>query len=647
MPAHARICRLRPTARVAAFLLLACVGAAQAQEATRIVITATRRPMAEIDAPAAMSVITQRDIDSRGAGNLLEAVRAETGISLQGRAVGGRKVLSVRGMDSRHALFLVDGRRIGASDGVVGASDFQYDWIAVEDIERIEVVRGPMSVLYGSEALGGVVNVITHRAGERWRFGASVEGSDADGGRGGGGWRSAARADGPLTGGLALRTGVAASRADAVASPVDPRISELERRDKRDAWVALDWQAAPGHRVDVEHRQGTEDRQADARERGGRRRYHVSFNDIERSLDSLAWEARWTPQIETQLRAYGSTIDVENRRTEGVTVNLPQRIGERVLEGQASWTHSAHALLGGFEARNESLQDPGLPGGRSLLRHRSLYAQDEWRIAAPLSLTLGLRHDDHDRYGDEWSPRAYAVWRVRGAWTVKGGASHGFKVPNLKQVVPGARQEGPNTFLGNPDLKPERSDAIELGVGYDSAPLQVQVMAFDQRVDDLIEVRLVALGATPGIGTYTYENLAKARLRGVEASAARPLGAGFSLGLSYTYLDATSGSGQRLERRPRHTASARLDWAHGPWRAGIAAEHTADQLLPATTANTPAQPVPDLTLWSAHAACTVAEGLEAAFGVTNLTNVSLAEKSPLFTYAEAPRTWRVSLRWRW
>ena len=57
--------------------------------------------------------------------------------------------------------------------------------------------------------------------------------------------------------------------------------------------------------------------------------------------------------------------------------------------------------------------------------------------------------------------------------------------------------------------------------------------------------------------------------------------------------------------------------------------------------------MPDLTLWSAHAACTVAEGLEAAFGVTNLTNVSLAEKSPLFTHAEAPRAWRVSLRWRW
>jgi outer membrane receptor for ferrienterochelin and colicins len=434
---------------------------------------------------------------------------------------------------------------------------------------------------------------------------------------------------------------------DAVASATDARISELEQRDKHDAWLGLGLTLAPGQRLDLEHREGTEDRQADARERSGRRRYHITYNDIQRWLDSVAWDANWSQQLQTQLRAYGSTIDVVNRRTEGVTTNLPQRIDERVLEGQATWTHDAHAAVGGFEARNEALRDPGLSGARSLLRHRSLYAQDQWHLAEPLTLTLGLRHDDHDRYGREWSPRAYAVWRAGGPWTIKGGYSHGFKVPNLKQVVPGARQEGPNTFLGNPDLEPERSDALEFGVGYDAAPLQAQAMLFDQRVKNLIEVLLVSPGAAPGLGTYTYQNLSKARLRGLEASAARPLGAGFALGLTYTYLDATSGSGQRLERRPRHSAGVRLDWTHGPWRLGLGVEHAADQLLPAATANTPSQPVPDLTLWSAHASCTPVEGLEVGFGVTNLTNVSLAQESPLFTQAEAPRTWRATMRWRW
>ena len=72
----------------------------------------------------------------------------------------------------------------------------------------------------------------------------------------------------------------------------------------------------------------------------------------------------------------------------------------------------------------------------------------------------GLRHDRNELYGDEWSPRVYGVWQASPAWTVKGGYSHGFKAPNLKQIVPGQRAEGPNTFIGNPDLQPERSDGI-------------------------------------------------------------------------------------------------------------------------------------------------------------------------------------------
>ncbi len=613
-----------------------------------IVITATRYAMVATDAPAALSVITRREIEARGADNVLDAIRGDTGLSLQGRAVGGRKVISIRGLDSRHALFLVDGKRIGASDGVIGASDFQYDWIAVDDIERIEIVRGPMSVLYGSEAVGGVVNIITRQPGDAWRFGAMAEGIAADGGRGGNGWRSGVRADGPLGGGFYLRAGVAVSKGDAIASPVDPRLSELEARDKRDGWLGVSWRGLKGQRFEVEHRNGTEDREGNARERGGQRRYHVTFNDIERAMTSLNWEAEWASQFETQLRAYRSTIDVENRRTNGVAVNVPQKVEEQVLEGQARRPFGeAHALTAGFEARNESLDDPGLPGGRSTLPHRSLFVQDEWRVAKPLTLTLGARHDRHDRYGNEWSPRAYAVWRVAPEWTVKGGYSHGFKVPNLKQVVPGARPEGPNTFIGNPDLLPEVSDALEIGVGYAAGPTQAQLMLFDQRVDDLIEVRLVAPGPTPGIGTYTYENLAKAKLRGVEASWSQPLGQGFTTGLSYTYLDAKNGNGQRLERRPRHSAVARLDWQQGGWRFGATLEHAGDQVLPGAPPNTAAQRVPDVALLGGHVTASLPAGLEATLGVRNLDDVRLAQKSALFTQVEAPRTWRLTLRGRW
>lgn len=641
----------KTTALAAALLCGAAAAQTAAPDTQTIVITATRHAMLATDAPASVSVVTRRDIEARGADNAIEAIRGETGLALQGRAVGGRKVIGVRGLDSRHALFLVDGQRIGASDGVVGASDFQYDWIAVDDIERIEVVRGPLSVLYGSEALGGVVNIITRQPGDAWRFGVAGEVSSADGGRGGDGWRSGARADGPLGRGFYLRAGSAASNVTAVASPADARLSELEGRDKRDGWLGLVWRGrgdAKGQRLGFEHRQGTEDRIADARERGGRRRYHQTFNDIERASTSLAWDAEWGAALETQLRAYRSTIEVANRRTEGVAVNVPQRVRETVLEGQARRPFgSAHALVAGFEARNESLDDAGLPGGRSVLPHRSLFVQDEWRVTGPLTVTLGLRRDTHAQYGGEWSPRAYAVWRTAPGWTVKGGFSHGFKVPNLKQVVPGARAEGPNIFLGNPALKPERSDAFEIGVGHAAGPAQLQLMVFDQRVDELIEVRLVTPGAVAGTGTYTYENLAKARLRGVEASAVQPLGAGFTAALTTTWLDAKNGNGARLERRPRVSATARVDWQQGAWRLGGYAEYTGAQLLPAAIANTPAQSVPGAAMFGANVTVALPSGLEGSLGVRNLNDLRLADKSPLFTQVEAPRTWRLALRGRW
>jgi outer membrane receptor for ferrienterochelin and colicins len=647
-----------PTA-LAAALLLGWAGAASAQpaEPQTIVVTASRWALAVADAPASMSVVRQADIRDRGADTVLEALRGETGITLQGRTIGGRKVLSLRGLDSKHTLFLVDGRRIGASDGIIGHSDFQYDWIAMEDVERIEIVRGPLSVLYGSEALGGVVNIITRQVGDRWRTGALLEATRAEGGRGGDGERGTLRADGPLGGGFSLKAGAAKTRLQPVASTADPLLSELEGRDREEAWASLGWRGGAADRVDLDLRGGRDLREADARERGGRRRYHVTVNDIERSFASLGWESEWQvpwarAPLATQLRAYHSLIDVENRRTQGVAVNTPQRIEERVLEGQAraelgSGAAHAHALTTGFEVRNESLDDPGLPGGRSIAQHRALYVQDELRPLDTVGLTAGVRYDHHQLYGPQWSPRLYAVWRLGSGITVKGGYSHGFKAPNLKQIVPGGRAEGPNIFLGNPDLQPERSDNLEVGLSFTRADTQLHLVAFDQHVRDLIEIRFVSPGAVPGTGTYTYANLSRATLRGLEASVTQALGYGFSAALAYAYLDARSATGQRLERRPRHSASARLDWRRGPWRAGLNAETSSDQVLPSSTAGAPAVRLPDVTLLGAHLALALPHGLELAAGVSNLSNVRLADKSSLFTQVEAPRTWRLTLRGDW
>ena len=614
-----------------------------------VVVSATRHAMALIDAPASIDVVTREQIAARGADNVFDAVRGETGISIQGRPISGRKAINLRGMDSRHTLVLVDGKRIGASDGVIGHSDYQYDWVAVDDIERIEVIRGPMSVLYGGEALGGVVNVITRAPGsERWRLGAMAEATTAQGGRGGDGHRASAHADGPLGAGLRLAVSAVDVRRESIESKADARISDLEGRRKRDADVRLHWAPAAGHELVAEHRVGDEMRWADARERSGARRYYLSQTPIDRSHTSLGWTVDGgTLDWRSQLRAYRSTLSATNARNNGVAALRPNELDDRVVEGQASLAPAAGQLSSsGFEWRRETLGNAGLPGGEGQADYRALYLQHEAGLTTSLALTAGLRYDHHSRFGAEWSPRLYAVWQAAPGWTVKGGYGHGFKAPTLKQISPDYREdEGPFTYFGNAALKPETNDALEVGLGWTRADAGLQLMLFRNQVDQLIVTRL--FGVAAGRNQYVFENTDHATLQGLEVAATWRASRQLTLGATWQALDATDGQGQRLDKRPRHQVGLRADWAAGAWRAGARVEHQRGLLLATAVVGQPFQPVPAITLVSASAGVDLAPGIELGLGVSNLGNVDLASRSPLFTYAEAPRTWRMTLRGRW
>ena len=129
-----------------------------------VIVTATRSAINTAEAPGSVTVITRKEIEQKNADSLLETLRGSAGISLQGVGTGGRKGLSLRGMSSKHTLILIDGKRIPSTNDSIGPNtDYQYDWIANNNIERIEIVRGPMSVLYGADALGGVINIITRK----------------------------------------------------------------------------------------------------------------------------------------------------------------------------------------------------------------------------------------------------------------------------------------------------------------------------------------------------------------------------------------------------------------------------------------------------------------------------------------------------
>jgi outer membrane receptor for ferrienterochelin and colicins len=623
---------------------------AEPQNTQTVVVSATRHAMALIDAPAVMGVVTPQQIQDRGADNLFEALRGETGLSLIGRTISGRRNISLRGMDGRHTLFLVDGQRIGNSDGVIGHSDFQYDWVAVEEIERIEVVRGPMSVLYGAEALGGVVNVITRTPGADWVRRSTAEGSEANGGFGGSGHRVAGLASGPVAEGIKLAATFSEGRRSEVLSKGDPRIGDIEGRHKVDGSVRLWWDAAAGQQLLLEHRQGREDRWAGMKERSGLRRFFQSSSEVDRRHTALTWNADWdrSAAVHSTVRTYGSHVEMNNQRSNGVAALRPNILDDRVLDGQITAT-PAHGLTltSGAEWRDERLTNSGLPGGDGRAEHQALFTQGEAELGRSFTLTGGLRADRHQRFGSEWSPRVYAVWKPALNWVVKGGYGHGYKPPTLKQITAAYQEdEGPNTYFGNTALVPERNDALELSAGYDTAALGVEATLFHNRVRQLIVP--VLFNTVAGRGQYRFQNLDRATFRGAELSTRAALPAGFGVQAQATYLDATDGNGLRLEKRPRLLAGLELNWTQGAWRAGVRADHHAGQLIASTTVGQPNQALPNLTRVSAFAQWRLGPVAGAQWtmdaGVDNLTQLHLVDQSPLYTWAETPRTWRLALR---
>lgn len=609
-----------------------------------VVVSATRHALPLAEAPAAMTVLGSEQIAERGSENLLQALRAEPGVSSFGRPVGGRKALALRGMDPRHTLILVDGKRIAASDGLVGASDFQLDWTGAQDIERVEVVRGPMSVLYGAEALGGVINVITKPLPEQRQAQALLEGRE--GARGGSGHRAQASLRLPLLEGL--RAGFSVSDARRAASPSvdDARLSAVEGRRPRELALRLEAEPVTGQRILLDARHQDEQRWLDARERSGQRRYHQSLHWLERRHAALAWEADWQSGWDSQLRAYATALDVRNLKTNGVASLRPNTLNDRVLEGQLHGPLGAGLqLTTGFELRREQLDNVGLAGGQAEAEQRALFAQWEGEPLRALKLTAGLRADHHARFGSELSPRLYAVWRTAPDWVVKGGYGHGFKAPTLKQIDPSYREdEGPHTYLGRADLRPEVNDNIELGLAWDGQGLGASAMAFRNRVRELITPRLIS--GSPQRGTYQFENLERAQLQGLEAALAWRTGA-WQLQLHQTWLSARDAKGVQLDKRARRMAGLRADYRAASWSAGLAWERQQGLHLASTVAGQPPQRVPTLNLVNLHASWQLHPQLRLRAGLDNASDVRLAARSPLFSYEELPRTWRLGLEARW
>ena len=563
--------RLRRTLLASAISSLAC-GAVAAQETPQlndIVVTASGFEQQISSAPASISVISREELERGHFQNVTDALRDVPGVVVTGGGAGDNgNDISIRGMPSQYTLILVDGRPQNSRESRPnGSAGFEQDWLPpLQAIERIEVVRGPMSTLYGSDAIGGVINVITRKVADTWHGNIQLDTVLQEDSASGDSRQANFYLSGPLV-------------ADRLGLQLYGRTSERDEDDIENGYeekslqsltARLSLAASDNHDFTAEAGITEQDRRSlvgrSAPAEGCRGGCTDSIGEYTNSHVALTHSGRFdwgTSETFVQReRSENQSRDIEITNTTAKTSAVIP-LGMHMLTVGASW-------------EEESLED----GTTNQISDRTavensqwaLFMEDEWMLTNAWALTGGLRLDDDDNYGSHLSPRLYSVWNMTPEWTLKGGVSTGYRSPNLREITPdwGQISRGGNVY-GNPDLEPETSLNKEIALLYgNDAGLNGSLTLFHNDFEDKITriacpINICNAGPNQFGSDPTYRvNIDDAVTQGVEASLGTPLTDTLALTASYTFTDSEQKSGEYagepLTQLPRHQVSATLDW---------------------------------------------------------------------------------------
>ncbi|MCE8011919.1 TonB-dependent receptor domain-containing protein [Billgrantia desiderata] len=594
---------------------------AQAQDSARldnVVVTAAGFEQSLRDAPASISVVTREELERRQFANIAEAIADIPGVDVRSGVgkTGGLNV-SIRGMPSNYTLILIDGRRQNAAADITpnGFGETATSFMPpLSAIERIEVIRGPMSTLYGSDAMGGVINIITRRVANEWSGSVSAESTFQQHREEPNSQALSVFASGPLvedTLGLQLRGRVynrGASDRLMEGTGRDPRPAEgeiysiggrlnLTPDDTNEFW--LDAERARQWYDNTDSRLGSLD---GSNPNNPNQVYgyedHMRFNRDQIALGHSGrfaagtWESSVTHAI---TETVGRTIPHPNAGPGTPHPALPHApiIGsprtleneQTVLDSKFTTNLGAHMLTFGGQYMEAELTDDLAPDSYDESQW-ALFIEDEWWLRDDLALTLGGRYENHDAFSGHFTPRGYLVWNADDSWTLKGGVSRGYKTPTLNQLRDGINNvtaQGARLLIGNPELQPEKSTNYEIGAHYDnlagfSAGATIFHTDFTDRIVTASE-RTISGHPTIPDGTYDQAiNIGKAQTQGVELEARYRFAPDWEVRGGYTYTDTEIKSdearGASLTLAPRHKLTAAVTWdINERWSTTLEGEH--------------------------------------------------------------------------
>lgn len=472
-----------------------------AHQLSTIVVSAAGYEQKLKDAPASINVITAEDLKNKRITSIADALTDIEGVDISPEAgkTGGLDI-RIRGMGSDYTLVLIDGRRQNSVGSITpnGFGESNNNFIPpISAIERIEVIKGSASTLYGSDAMGGVVNIITKKVANEWTGAVTAEGTlMPNSSPFGNQYAVDGYASGPLiqdTLGLQIR----ARKAERSQSYLnnghkDKDGDEIElsqgnnptKSDLETIGTRLTYTPNDDHAISLEYEQ-TDQWYDNSNGQLGTLGAAGGYGDAqEYNREKLALIHEW----KNQYGQLDSSITQNTTETVGrllparmlplvsnalTKAEVPRQLESEDLVVDTKFTTDAidnHKLIVGAQYWDATITDNLRTNKDVSFEQYGLFVEDTWSILPNLALTLGARYDDHSTFGGFFTPRAYAVWTANDQWTVKGGYAEGYKAPRLEQLVDGIHNvvsQGKNPSFGNPNLKPETSQNLELGVYFD------------------------------------------------------------------------------------------------------------------------------------------------------------------------------------